>query len=120
MTVFVVPRGAPKSTLTDLTSTNATVVVEHAGRADKAFHGLHVANDSGTASTLTVTATIGGATFALWTAESVALNDTVPLELPGIIELGENGDVITVTAGHANRLHVTAFFTEFERNRGGG
>lgn len=119
MSVYVVPRGTPRAVLADLTTTGATNVLAGSAGVVKGVYALHVANDQGGTASITVTATIDGATYSLWPQEQVTANNTITLELPGPVELFTASDVLTVTASSANHLHVVVHHTEYESARSG-
>jgi len=77
---------------------------------------LLVSNDTGNSETITVTlVTPAPATFNLFKATAVAANTTVQLLTKDLV-LNE-GEILKVQAGFANRLYVVASIQEFAKTR---
>ena len=98
----------------DLTTTNATVVYTVPTSDDSAvpkispttalLKSIRVANDSGSADTITLTITRGSAVFAIETVKAVAANTAIEaFTQPMVLQ---EADIIKATAATANRLHV--------------
>jgi len=79
------------------------------------FKSISVANDSGaTASTITLTITDSSSNvFALYTVKAVGTNTTVELLTQPLAV--EESEILKVTAGNANVLHVVASYLEVTR-----
>ena len=65
---------------------------------------IRVANDSGSADTITLTLTRSSAVFAIETVKSVAANTSMEALSQPLV--ANEGDIIKATAATANRLHV--------------
>ena len=65
---------------------------------------IRVANDSGSADTVTLTVTRSSAVFAVETVKAVAAN--IAIEVLTVPLVANEGDIIKATAANANRLHV--------------
>ena len=98
----------------DLTTTNATTVYTVPTSNDSAIpkvspttailKSIRVANDSGSADTITLTITRSSAVFAIETVKAVAANTAIEvLTQPMVLQ---EADIIKATAATANRLHV--------------
>tara|TARA_R110001583_G_scaffold68800_2_gene195535 strand:- start:2390 stop:2740 length:351 start_codon:yes stop_codon:yes gene_type:complete len=98
----------------DLTTTNATTVYTVPTSDDSAvpkispttsiLKSIRVANDSGSADTITLTITRGSAVFAIETVKAVAAQTAIEvLTQPMVLQ---ETDIIKATAATANRLHV--------------
>ena len=102
------------SKVADLTTTNATTVYTEPTSSDSAvpkifpttaiMKSIHVANDSGSADTITLTITRGSDVFAIETVRAVDANTAIEvLTQPMVLS---EADIIKATAATANRLHV--------------
>ncbi len=103
----------------DLTTTNATVLYTAPSATDfnsSIIHSFLVSNDSGSADTITITITdTSNAVFSLFKVEAVAANTTIELLTRDL--LLQSGEILTVTAATANRLHVVASVQELTKTR---
>ena len=100
-----------------LTTTNVTDLYTVPTDADfnaSVVSSLLVSNDTGNSETITVTL-VGAATFSLFKLTAVAANTTVELLTKDLI-LNE-GEILKVQAGFANRLYVVASIQEFAKTR---
>jgi len=99
----------------DLTTTNATTVytvpttddttVPATPSTTAIIKSIRVANDSGSADTVTLTVTRGdSAVFAIETVKAVAANTAIEILTQPLV--ANEGDIIKATAATANRLHV--------------
>lgn len=107
----------------DLTTTDAETLYTAPSNADfnqSAINSIIVSNDSGSASTITVTITGDGLNgagavtnhiFNLFQVKDIAANTSVELLTRDLIL--NAGEVIKVTAGHIDRLHVIASVQEY-------
>ena len=99
-----------KNAKKDLASTAATVLYTAPSSTSAVFKSILVADDSGSTSTITLTITKGSDEFAIFTTKATAANGTVELLTQPLIV--EESEILKVTAGNANRLHVVASFLE--------
>lgn len=102
----------------DLTTTNATVLYTAPSAADfnsSVISSILVSEDSGNADTITVTLTSGTTVFSLFKVKAVGANTTVELLTNDLVL--QSGEILTVTAATANRLHVVASVQEFAIHR---
>jgi len=109
------------------TNTNAKTLYTAPSNADfnqSVVNSIIVSNDSGSASTITVTITgdgldgAGAATnhiFNLFQVKDIAANTSVELLTRDLIL--NAGEIIKVTPGHIDRLHVIASIQEFAVTR---
>ena len=107
----------------DLTGTSQVTLYTAPSNADSnasVINSLLVVNDSGSASTITVTVTGDGLDssgaqtnheFTLFQTQTINANTTTELLTNDYILKG--GEVLKVTAGHVDRLHVIASIQEF-------
>ena len=89
----------------DLTSTDSTILYTVPSATTAIVKSILVSDDSGSGSTITIQIDIGDLTlFSVAHQKTISANTpTEILTNPLVVETGE---VIRVTAGHANRLHV--------------
>tara|TARA_A100001391_G_scaffold198359_1_gene179869 strand:- start:864 stop:1271 length:408 start_codon:yes stop_codon:yes gene_type:complete len=111
----------------DLTTTDEETLYTAPSNADfnqSVINSIIVANDSGSASTITITLTgdgLNGAgavtshVFTLFKVKSIDANTTVELLTRDLIL--NAGEIIKVTAANADRLHVIASIQEFAVTR---
>ncbi len=103
----------------DLTTTGATVLYTAPSGADfnsSVINSIIVCDDSNNGSTITITVTSAdNNVFVLFDEKSISGHATVELLTRDLIL--QSGEVITVTAGDANRLHVVASIQEFALHR---
>ena len=107
----------------DLTGTSQVTLYTAPSNADSnasVINSLLVVNDSGSASTITVTVTGDGLNssgaqtnheFTLFQTQTINANTTTELLTHDYIL--KAGEVLKVTAGHVDRLHVIASIQEF-------
>ena len=89
----------------DLTSTSATTLYTVPSATTAVIKSILVSEDSGNADTITVTITdTSDAVFSLFKTKAISANATSEL-LSAPLVLQES-EVLKVTAGTANRLHV--------------
>ena len=100
-----------KNAKLDLTSTDITTLYTAPAAHTGIFKSIIISNDSGSADTITVTITnSASAVFSVYKTKSVASNTTVELlEQPLVVMENE---ILKVTAGAINRLHVVASYLE--------
>jgi len=100
-----------KNAKLDLTSTNVTTLYTAPAAHTGIFKSIIISNDSGCADTITVTITnSASAVFSVYKTKSVASNATVELlEQPLVVMENE---ILKVTAGATDRLHVVASYLE--------
>ena len=89
----------------DLTTTSVTTLYTVPSATTSIIKSIIVSEDSGNADTITVTITdTSSNVFSLFKTKSISANTpTEILTNPLIVETGE---IVKVTAGNANRLHV--------------
>ena len=107
----------------DLTGTAKVTLYTAPSNADSnasVINSLLVVNDSGSASTITITVTGDGLNssgaqtnheFTLFQTQTINANTTTELLTNDYIL--KAGEILKVTAGHADRLHVIASIQEF-------
>ena len=98
----------------DLTTTNATTVytvpaandttVPATSATTAIIKSIRVANDSGSADTVTLTLTRDSAVFAIETVNQIDANTSEEMLSQPLV--ANEGDIIKATAATANRLHV--------------
>ena len=100
-----------KNAKLDLTSTDATVLYTCPNATTGIVKSILASEDSGTADTITVTITdSAAAVFSLFKVTAVAANTTVELLSSPLV--GQENEILKVTAATANRLHVVASLLE--------
>jgi hypothetical protein len=107
----------------DLTGTSQVTLYTAPSNADSnasVINSLLVVNDSGSASTITITVTGDGLNssgaqtnheFTLFQTQTINANTTTELLTNDYIL--KAGEILKVTAGHVDRLHVIASIQEF-------
>ena len=102
-----------------LTTTNVTDLYTVPTDADfnaSVINSLLVSNDTSNSETITVTlVTPAPATFSLFKLTAISANTTVQLLTKDLV-LNE-GEILKVQAGFANRLYVVASIQEFAKTR---
>ena len=100
-----------KNAKVDLTTTNVTTLYTAPAATQTVVKSILVSNDSGSSDTITLTITdSASAVFSVYKVKSVASNATVELlEQPLVVMENE---ILKVTAGAINRLHVVASYLE--------
>lgn len=100
-----------KNAKVSLTTTAITTLYTAPAATTAIFKSLLVSNDSGSADTITVTITNSAtAIFSVYNVKSVASNTTTELLTQPLVVM-EN-EIIKVTAGAINRLHVIGSYLE--------
>jgi hypothetical protein len=100
-----------KNAKLDLTTTGATVLYTAPAATTAVFKSLLVADDSGSTSTITVTLTdTDSAVFVILGTLATAANETAELLTQPLVI--QESEILTVTAGNANRLHVIGSYLE--------
>jgi len=100
-----------KNSKVDLTTTNVTTLYTTPAATQTVVKSILVSNDSGSSDTITLTITdSASAVFSVYKVKSVASNTTVDLlEQPLVVMENE---ILKVTAGATDRLHVVASYLE--------
>ena len=98
----------------DLTTTTATVIYTCPPLMTTFVSSILVSEDTGNADTITVTITNGSSVFSLFKVKAVGANGTVELLSNDLVLV--SGDILTVTAATANRLHVVASLVEVPKS----
>ena len=100
-----------KNSKVDLTTTNVTTLYTAPAATQTVVKSILVSNDSGSSDTITLTITdSASAVFSVYKVKSVASNATVELlEQPLVVMESE---ILKVTAGATDRLHVVASYLE--------
>jgi len=100
-----------KNSKVDLTTTNVTTLYTAPAATQTVVKSILVSNDSGSSDTITLTITdSASAVFSVYKVKSVASNTTVDLlEQPLVVMENE---ILKVTAGATDRLHVVASYLE--------
>lgn len=94
----------------DLSSTSVTTLYTCAALTTAIVKSILVSEDSGNADTITLTITSGDDVFSLFKTKAVSANNTVELlTAPLVVQASE---ILKVTAGTANRIHVVASILE--------
>ena len=94
----------------DLSSTSVTTLYTCAALTTAIVKSILVSEASGNADTITLTITSGDDVFSLFKTKAVSANNSVELlTAPLIVQASE---ILKVTAGTANRLHVVASILE--------
>ena len=99
-----------KNVKSDLTTATETVIYTCPALMTTFVSSILVSEDTGNADTITVTITNGGSVFSIFKVKAVGANGTVELLSNDLILV--SGDILTVTAATANRLHVVASLVE--------
>jgi len=97
------------------TNTDPVVLYTVPDKVQAVIRSIRVSDDSGSGSTITATITdIGTNVFNL--AYNVAVAANTPVELLTEPLVAKQGEIITVTPGHADRLHVVLSVIENIQN----
>ena len=102
----------------DLTGTGVVTLYTAPSGAEfnsSVINSILVSEDSGNADTITVTITNGSTVFSLFKVKAVAANTTIELLTRDLVL--KSGEILTVTAATANRLHVVASIQQLARRR---
>jgi hypothetical protein len=103
-----------KNSKLDLTTTSVTTLYTVPSNSRAIVKSILVSNDTGTASTITVTLTDAAtAVFSLFKVSAVAANTSIQLLTEPLVM--EESEILKVTAADADRLHVVASILEFDR-----
>ena len=100
----------------DLTTVNATVLYTAPSGDDFDFvvvDSILVSEDGAQATTITLTLTNGASVYSLYSLHPVAAQATSELITNGLVL--QAGEILTVTAAHANKLHVVASLIEYAK-----
>tara|TARA_R110000782_G_scaffold219267_1_gene306590 strand:+ start:178 stop:498 length:321 start_codon:yes stop_codon:yes gene_type:complete len=94
----------------DLSSTSVTTLYTCATLTTGIIKSILVSEDSGNADTITLTLTNGTDVYSVFKTKAVGANATVELlTAPLVVQASE---ILKVTAGTANRIHVVASILE--------
>jgi len=100
-----------KNAKVDLTTTDVTTLYTTPAATTAVFNSILVADDSGSTSTITVTLTdSASAVFVIFNVKATSANTTVELLTRPLVV--QESEVLKVTAGNANRLHVIGSYLE--------
>ena len=99
-----------KNVKLDLTTNTATTLYTCPALMTTFVSSILVSEDTGNADTITVTITNSGSVFSIFKVKAVGANGTIELLTNDLILV--SGDILTVTAATANRLHVIASLVE--------
>ena len=100
-----------KNAKVDLTTTGVTTLYTTPAATTAVFNSILVADDSGSTSTITVTLTdSASAVFVIFNVKATSANTTVELLTRPLVV--QESEVLKVTAGNANRLHVVGSYLE--------
>jgi hypothetical protein len=103
-----------KNSKLDLTTTNVTTLYTVPSNSRAIVKSILVSNDTGSASTITVTLTDAAtAVFSLFKVSAVAANTSIQLLTEPLVM--EESEILKVTAADTDRLHVVASILEFDR-----
>ena len=100
-----------KNAKVDLTDTSATVLYTAPAATTAVFKSIVVADDSGNTSTITLTLTdSASAVFVIYNVKATTANGTLELLTQPLVV--QESEILKVTAGNANRLHVVGSYLE--------
>jgi hypothetical protein len=103
-----------KNSKLDLTTTSVTTLYTVPSNSRAIVKSILVSNDTGSASTITVTLTDAAtAVFSLFKVSAVATNTSIQLLTEPLVM--EESEILKVTAADTDRLHVVASILEFDR-----
>jgi len=103
-----------KNVKLDLTTTNATTLYTCPSLMVSVIESMLVSEDSANADTITVTVTNGSSVFSVYKDKAIGSKGTVELFTKDLILV--SGDIVKVTAGTANRLHVITSIIEIPKS----
>ena len=103
-----------KNVKLDLTSTGVTTLYTCPALMTTFVSSILVSEDSGNADTITLTVTNGSDVFSIYKDKAIGSKGTVDLIGNDLILV--SGDILKVTAGTANRLHVIASLVEVPKS----
>ncbi len=100
-----------KNAKVDLTTTDVTTLYTAPAATTAVFKSILVADDSGSTSTITLTLTdAASAVFVLYNVKATSANTTIDLLTQPLVL--QESEILKVTAGNANRLHVVGSYLE--------
>ena len=100
-----------KNVKLDLTGTSITTLYTVPAATTAVFKSILVADDSGSTSTITLTLTdSSSAIFVIYNVKATTANGTVELLTQPLV--AQESEILKVTAGNANRLHVVGSYLE--------
>jgi len=100
-----------KNAKVDLANTNVTTLYTAPAAHTGIFKSILVSNDSGSSDTITLTITdSASAVFSVYKVKSVASNATEELLTQPLVVM--ESEILKVTAGASNRLHVIGSYLE--------
>ena len=100
-----------KNAKVDLTTTDVTTFYTAPAATTAVFKSILVADDSGSTSTITLTLTdAASAVFVLYNVKATSANTTIDLLTQPLVL--QESEILKVTAGNANRLHVVGSYLE--------
>jgi hypothetical protein len=103
-----------KNSKLDLTTTSVTTLYTVPSNSRAIVKSILVSNDTGSASTITVTLTDAAtAVFSLFKVSAVGDNTSIQLLTEPLVM--EESEILKVTAADTDRLHVVASILEFDR-----
>ena len=102
-----------KNVKLDLTTTNVTTLYTCPSLMNTFITSILVSEDSGNADTITLTVTNGSDVFSIYKDKAVGAKGTIDLISNELILVSD--DILKVTAGTANRLHVVASLFEVQK-----
>ena len=103
-----------KNSKLDLTTTSVTTLYTVPSNSRAIVKSILVSNDTGSASTITVTLTDAAtAGVRLFKVSAVAANTSIQLLTEPLVM--EESEILKVTAADTDRLHVVASILEFDR-----
>ena len=103
-----------KNVKLDLTTTDITTLYTCPALMTTFVSSILVSEDSGNADTITLTVTNGSDVFSIYKDKAIGSKGTVDLISNDLILI--SGDILKVTAGTANRLHVVASLVEVPKS----
>ena len=100
-----------KNAKLDLTSTSITTLYTAPAATTAIFNSILIADDSGSTSTITLTLTnSASAVFVVFNVKATSANTTIDLLTRPLVV--QESEILKVTAGNANRLHVIGSYLE--------
>jgi hypothetical protein len=103
-----------KNVKLDLTTTDVTTLYTCPALMTTFVSSILVSEDSANADTITLTLTNGSDVFSIYKDKAIGSKGTVDLIGNDLILV--SGDILKVTAGTANRLHVIASLVEVPKS----
>ena len=100
-----------KNAKVDLTTTDVTTLYTAPAATTDVIKSILVADDSGSTSTITLTLTdAASAVFVLYNVKATSANTTIDLLTQPLVL--QESEILKVTAGNANRLHLVGSYLE--------